>query len=435
MGRITRRDLPECVLLALLQYAHRVERPPGVGNTPRAAGDLRLRLRVSGPRPGERAGFGPQHRGAGHGPEARFQVLRVPTRRGGRWGRRHSVRHVARTMPLVGRDCLMGKGGGSAPKPDPQIGKAALETAETGRRYLAWMQDQAKVTNEWAAEDRDRQQSVFVPLEDQYIAEAKAYDSPERRQAAVAQAVADVRQQSALARGQQQRQLSAMGVNPSSGRFASEARKTATSEALAAAGASNTARRQVEATAEGKMANAINLGKGLAVNPATSMQISNGAASSGFQGAMQGTQAQGSMLNQQYQNQLSAYNAQQQSAAGFGQAIGMLGGAWLMSSSEEVKENKRPVHGVLDAVKELRVEKWQYKPGEGDGGEHIGPYAEEFTAKTGLGNGKEISIIDALGINMGATKELAGQVEELAAKVDSIAGAKGKPKTREAVDA
>ena len=319
----------------------------------------------------------------------------------------------------------MGKGGGGAPKPDPQIGKAALETAETGRQYLAWMQDQAAITNDWATQDRRRQQNVFVPLENEYIREARNYDSPERRQAAVNEAVADVRSQSALARGQQQRQMSAMGVNPASGRFRAASRSQATSEALAAAGAANVARRQVEQTAEGKMANAINLGKGLAVNPATSMELSNGAASSGFQGAMRGTQAQGDMLNSQYQNQLSAYNAQQQSMAGFGQALGMLGGAWIMSS-EKVKENKRPVHGVLDAVKQLRVEKWQYKPGEGDGGEHIGPYAEEFTAKTGLGDGKGISIIDALGVNMGATKELSAQVDELAAKVDQIAGAKGK---------
>lgn len=322
-------------------------------------------------------------------------------------------------------------GGGSSPKPDPQIGAAALETAETGRQYLSWMKDQAKITNDWATRDRARQQNVFVPLENEYIRDAKAYDSPERRQAAVAEAVADVRTQSALARGQQDRQLSSMGVNPASGRFGAASRSQATAEALAAAGASNVARRQVESTAEAKMANAINLGKGLAVNPANSMQLSNGAASSGFQGAMQGTQQQGSMLNQQYQNQLSAYNAQQQGMAGLGQAVGMLGTALMMPSSEEVKENKRPVHGVLDAVKELRVEKWQYKPGEGDGGEHIGPYAEEFTAKTGLGNGKGISIIDALGVSMGATKELAAQVDELASKVESISGGKSKPKERE----
>lgn len=322
----------------------------------------------------------------------------------------------------------MSGGGSSAPKPDPQIGKAALETAETGRQYLAWMQGQAKITNDWAATDRARQQGVFLPLEDEYIREAKAYDSPERRQAAINEAVADVRLQSALARGQQQRQMSSMGVNPASGRFGAASRSQATAEALAAAGAANVARRQVEDTAEAKMANAINLGKGLAVNPANSMQLSNGAANSGFQGAMEGTRQQGSMLNQQYQNQLQAWQAQQDSMSGFGQALGTIIGAMPWSSSEKVKENKRPVHGVLDAVKQLRVEKWQYKPGEGDGGEHIGPYAEEWRAKTGLGSGKDISPIDAIGVSLGATKELSEQVDNLAAKVDALT--KGATKAR-----
>lgn len=311
----------------------------------------------------------------------------------------------------------MSGGGGSAPKPDPNIGIAALKSAATGERYLAFMEDQAAITNEWAGQDRARYQDTFIPIEDRFIAEAQGYDSPERKQKAAAEAVADVRQQQMIAQAGNERRMASMGVNPASGRFAGEDRRADTASALAAAGAANTARRQVEATGDAMRANAINLGKGLAVNPGTSMGLSNGAASSGFNGAMQGYQTQGSLLNTQYQQQMDAYKAKQSSMGALGSAIGSVVGAieWapIFASSEKIKTDKRKAPGVLDAVKEMRVEKWRYKDGHGDGGEHVGPYAEEFKAKTGLGDGKSISVIDAVGVTMGAVKELADKVDRM----------------------
>lgn len=305
----------------------------------------------------------------------------------------------------------MSFGGGSAPEPDPNIGIAALKASETGEQYLDFMREQAAVTNGWAETDRARYQNTFVPIEDSYIKDALSYDSPERKAQAASQAVADVRQQQAIAQASGERRLSSMGVNPASGRFAGEARRANTAGALAAAGGANTARRQIEAIGDSKRANVVNMGKGLAVNPATSMGISNGAMSSGFQGAMNGYNQQGNLLNTQYQGQLQSWQANQQKQAAIGQAFGSAIGAFM--SSEDTKENKRPVQGVLDAVKEMRVEKWRYKNGKGDGGEHIGPYAEEFAEKTGMGNGREISVIDAIGVSMGAIKELAQKVDKL----------------------
>lgn len=306
----------------------------------------------------------------------------------------------------------MGLYGGDAPSPDPNIGIAAMKSAETGEKYLNYMQDQAAVTNGWAEEDRSRYQDTFIPLENAYIEDAQTYDSPERKAAQAAAAVADVREQSALSRGASDRRMMSMGVNPASGRFAGEERRAGISEALAAAGAENNARRTVEAMGEQKRANAINMGKGLAVNPATSMGLSNGATSSGFSGAMRGYGQQGSLLNTQYQAQLQAWQANQNQMAGIGQALGMVAGA-AWGSSEKIKHDKRPAMGVLDAVKEMRVDRWKYNDGEGDGKEHVGPYAEEFAAKTGLGNGREISVIDAVGVTMGAVKELAAKVDKI----------------------
>lgn len=313
----------------------------------------------------------------------------------------------------------MGKKSSSAPSPDPRMGEAALLSAQTGERYLQFMQGQSDIANRWAAEDRARSQGVYQPIEDQYIAEARAYDTPERRNTEAARAVADVRQQAALARGQNERRLTSVGVNPASGRFNAETSRSAMAEGLAAAGADNMARRQVEAAGEARIGNVINMGKGLAVNPATSLGLANGAAASGFQGAQGGYGQQASILGAQHRSQMDAWSANQQSRAGIGSAVGQLAGAFLFGSSKEIKEDKRPVYGILDAVKEMPVEKWKYKDGEGDGKTHIGPYAEDFAEKTGMGDGATISIIDMLGVNMGAIKELAQQVDDLASKMPS----------------
>lgn len=319
--------------------------------------------------------------------------------------------------------------GKSAPKPDKRIGEAALRSAELGEEYLKWMQDLSDVTTGWATEDRERYQSRFQPLEDRYIADAVDHASPERKEQAATEAVADVRQQSAMSRQMRERNLTSMGVNPASGRFAGEDRRAAAAETLAAAGAGNMARRQVEATGDMKMSNAINLGKGLAVNPATSMSLTGNMGGSGFQGAMNGQGQMGSLLNTQYQQQLQYHQMQNQAMGGIGGAIGSIIGALPIMSSKEYKKDKRKAIGVLDAVKNMPVEEWEYKEGIADGGEarHVGPYAEDFQKATGLGDGKSISVIDAVGVNMGATQELAGQVERLEQKIDQLgAGSRSK---------
>ena len=66
---------------------------------------------------------------------------------------------------------------------------------------------------------------------------------------------------------------------------------------------------------------------------------------------------------------------------------------------------------MLDALKRMPVEAWKYKAGEGDGGEHVGAYAQDFKKATGLGDGESINVIDALGVTMGAVKELAETVD------------------------
>lgn len=306
----------------------------------------------------------------------------------------------------------MGKGS-SVPSSDPAIGQAALMQAQTGSDALDWYKSQAEITNQWAAEDRSRYQNTFQPLQDAYIDKTSNWDSGARLKQVASEAKADVMTNAAQARQQSNRQLSAMGVNPNSGKFSGTTRALNLSTGLAAAGAQNNARSQARNEALSLQSSAINMGNGLAVNPLSSIQTSNSAMGSGVSAAQQGYAGQASTLNQQYANQLSAYNAQQ---AGTNSLMGGLGGlagialdGLIFSSDENVKTDKRPVRGVLDAVKNMRVESWRYK--DGDPNAHVGTYAQDFTRETGLGDGKTISVIDALGVTMGAIKELAEKVD------------------------
>lgn len=276
-------------------------------------------------------------------------------------------------------DLLMFKkgGGGSSPKPDPAIGQAALLEAQTGKEYLNFAKEQFAVANarqdkqdaianevtqdqlsasrqsrQWATEDRNRYQSTFVPLQNEFIDTAKGWDSKQRQDKLASEAKADVLNNAAQQRQSSQRQMAALGVNPASGRFAGIDRAGEMATSLAAAGAENTSRNQVRKEAVAMKADAINMGNGLSVNPATSLGLSsstgaaaygttsanNGQAaantnivSGGYQTYMQGLNSQANILNQQYSNQLNAWSAQQQANAantsglfgGLGSAVGM----------------------------------------------------------------------------------------------------------------
>jgi hypothetical protein len=50
------------------------------------------------------------------------------------------------------------------------------------------------------------------------------------------------------------------------------------------------------------------------------------------------------------------------------------------------------------------------------------PYAEEFRENTGLGDGQTIAFQDAIGVTMGAVKDLDAEVRDLSAKIDGLVG-------------
>ena len=99
-----------------------------------------------------------------------------------------------------------GKGGGSAPAPDPQIGASAMANVELGKDWLSFAKEQfadgnerqaatdalnTKVINQqlatqdqantWAQQDRERTLNTFQPVEDAFVKTAQEYDTPEKQ--------------------------------------------------------------------------------------------------------------------------------------------------------------------------------------------------------------------------------------------------------------
>lgn len=365
------------------------------------------------------------------------------------------------------KNVMFKKGGGTTVQSDPNIGKAAMKQAELGEEWLKFANEQFGVANErqkeqdkianevtqqqldaskqaqgWATADRNRYENTFTPLQDEFIQQAQNWDSPERQQQMAAEAKADVLTSASQQRGATQRQMAGMGVNPTSGRYAGVDRAGENATALAAAGAQNNARNTVRNQAMSLKGDAINLGSGLGVNPATSLGLSSSTGSAafgttaannsqsaglgnmvgaGYQGAMNGYNSQASILNQQQQNKIQAQQMNNQSSSSLWGGIGSLAGMGMMAfSSKKLKENKKPIEdgAALDAVNSMPVEEWKYKDGVSDGGEHIGPYAEDFARVTGKGDGKMINMMDSLGLTMKA-------VQDLSKKVDRISGGMG----------
>ncbi|MCE7797850.1 tail fiber domain-containing protein [Sphingobium sufflavum] len=351
-------------------------------------------------------------------------------------------------------------GSSSAPSPDPQIGQAALKQAKLGEDWLAISKEQWAAENkrndtmaeltkevsaeqlaasrqaqEWASEDRARYKSVYQPMQDDLISSAKTWDSAERQGSVAAEARADVINNATRQAASRERTMAAAGISPTSGRYAGVERAADTGTALAAAGAENTARSAVRKEAIALKGDAVNMGNGLPSSAASSLGLgvsagstaagttaagnagytqSMGVLQSGYGTAMNGYAGQASALNGLYGNQIQAWQAQQQSSGGFMSALGSIAGAGMsLLSSKDFKEDKAPVKGVLAAVRKMPVEEWSYKEGIADGGRHIGPYAEDFHAATGKGDGKVIPITDALGVALGAIQELDRKVDKI----------------------
>lgn len=262
-----------------------------------------------------------------------------------------------------------GKNSAPAPPDYSELAAVSKESAELsfklGQEQLDWAKEQygkdsaitSKVVDQFlsdmsttsanAAKDRARYEQIFQPLEEDLAKEATDYESPERTDLNVGRAQAGVGQQFTQAREQAKSELESYGINPSSTRFAALDVGMRANEAAAKAAAGNQAILNTENTARALRSEAINVGKGypgsIAQSYATSTGQGSGAAgtqlsqtasgantmgtSTQYLGAAnQAVNTWGNVLNTGYQNQLSAWQANQQASSGWGSALGLIGG-------------------------------------------------------------------------------------------------------------
>ncbi len=299
----------------------------------------------------------------------------------------------------------------------------------------------------------DYQKGTFRPLEQGIVADAQAYDTPERREAKASQATADVGMQVALAKQARDRDLMRKGVAPGSGKMLTMSNQMALGEAAAKAGAANKAREQVEVQGYARTMDAANLGRNLASNQATSAGVALNAGNSAVSNAgvpltqsNQAVQTAGQGFNTAISANNSAGSLYGQAAQlsnqdnGLMSALGGVAGMYAGSASgssaitsglsslkamsdKNAKKNVKPVNDeqALEAVKATPVSSWNYKPGQGDGGSHIGPMAQHVRKTMGeqaAPGGKQIDLITMNGMNMAATAALARKVDKLTKKVE-----------------
>lgn len=309
---------------------------------------------------------------------------------------------------------------------------------------LESMSTQTALAKDYAA----YQQGTFRPLEQGIVADARGYDTPDRREAEAGKAIGDVSQQFSAGRDEQNRNMARYGINPADGKFAATNNQMMMQEALAKSFAGNKARTQVETVGQARKMDAANLGRNLPSNQATSAGLAltagNNAAANGTLSGNIAAQG-GQIMTGGYAGAQSglagaagtygAINRAKPDDSGMWGALGTLGGAAISNapalmalSDVNMKENITPTDpdAALEAVEKTPVSDWAYKPSSpaDDGGQkHTGPMAQDVKktmgAKTAPG-GKKIDLIAMSGITMAA-------LQSLSKKVDRIAAAAGIP--------
>lgn len=289
-----------------------------------------------------------------------------------------------------------------------------------------------------------RNQTVFQPLEDRIVTDATAYDTPERRQQAAAQARADVEQSFGNAQDANTRAIRRTGSS-TGGRSQALMADWALAKAKANAGASTAAVNNVESQGHARMMDAAGLGKGVVSNQATQQQIAsttgNNAVGAGgaaltasnsgvpmmqtaFSGAMNGSQAAGNLYAQ------AAKIGQGDGGAGMLQGVGSLmqGFGAMGWSSKKLKTDKRGIDEdeALEAVNKTPVEGWNYKEGVADSGTHVGPYAEDVQKNSGdrmAPRGVMVSMQGMAKQNGGAIQALSKQLDHLLEEIEELEAA------------
>lgn len=323
----------------------------------------------------------------------------------------------------------------------PDRAKAAALNEKVSNAQLEALNSNTALANDYAAYQRN----TFRPMEQAIVADAQAFNTPDRVNQAVGKAQADVISAFNNVQGQQQRTMSRMGVNPSSGKALAMGNQTAMAQAAALAGASNKARTDTETLGYARKMDAANLGRNLASNQATSAGVALNAGNSAVSNAGQTLTQANQAAAQMGQGWSTAGNLNNSAASIYGNiagiqnqanandnaifgALGQAAGGWasggfkMPTSDKRAKKNIKPVSDsqALKQIEQTPVSTWDYKPGEGDGGHHTGPMAQHVRAKMGeqaAPGGTKIDLITLNGKNMAAIAALSRKVDKLSKKV------------------
>lgn len=263
----------------------------------------------------------------------------------------------------------------SSPPPPPDLGpmsEASEEVAriqqQTAMEQLDWAREQdgrnqellqevldiqmpaMREQFEQAQSDRERYETLFRPMEDAFQKEAENYDSPERREAERAKALADTSTQFDQQRKNALSRLESYGVDPSQTRNAALDIGTRTAQAAASVAAVAGSDKRVEDTGRALRSDAINLGRGALSNAAGFYGASVGAGGQAQQGAYGATQSGAGAIqsglgfsgqalqgygqsadiqSQGFNNQMASWQAGSDQTAGMLGAVGGMAGMFM----------------------------------------------------------------------------------------------------------
>ena len=205
----------------------------------------------------------------------------------------------------------------------------------------------------WSEADRERYETIFLPLQDEMIADAKEWSSDERQEVEAGRAQADVTKAFENQRQNSLRKLEGMGIDMSQTRSQAMDRQVRAQSAAAQAAAGNNARRYVEERGNQMKAAVSGFGNALpgqalgasqaSVNTGSQMladrnaminaNVGIGVAASGASSASSSAaQAGGNLMNSGYQNQLAGWQAQADADDSTMSAIGSMAGIAAMMS-------------------------------------------------------------------------------------------------------
>ncbi len=263
----------------------------------------------------------------------------------------------------------------SDPPAPPDLGpmsEASEEVAriqqQTAREQLEWAREQdtrnqdllnqvldiqmpaMREQFEQAQSDRQRYETLFRPMEDAFQKEAENYDTPERREAERAKALADTSTQFDAQRKNALSRLESYGVDPSQTRNSALDIGTRTAQAAASVAAATGADKRVEDTGRALRSDAINMGRGALSNAAGFYGAAVGAGAQGQQGALNTTQSGAGALqsslgfsgqalqgynqsaniqNSGFQNEMQSWQASSDQTAGMLGAVGGMAGMFM----------------------------------------------------------------------------------------------------------